>query len=364
MSAGTVYYESNRDNNFGFLRLLFAALVVVSHSPELVDGNRSREILTRIFGTTSFGEVAVDGFFLISGYLITKSFIESRSTRSYLAKRFFRIVPGYLVSFWICVLIIAPFVGADGSVLSAETIKHQIVRTLRLASPDVPGVFPGLPNPALNGPMWTIAYEFRCYLAAAGFGLLGVYKPRYRVAVLAAVTFLLVLNAHGAMDNVHLTGAAVIGDAGQDTRFAAVFGVGALYYLYKDKIRLTGMGALVAAILLPMLLFNRHLAELAYAILGGYLIFWVAFKIRPLRASRFNNNADISYGLYLYAWPVQNLIIWNSPAINPWVLCFITLPVAGLLAYLSWTFVERPALQLVHRRRKTFPVGHVAGQSE
>ena len=89
--------NKERKNNFGFLRLLFATMVVVSHSPELLDGNRSREILTRLFGTMSFGEVGVHGFFIISGYLITKSFVESRSTGSYLTKRFLRIFPGYLV---------------------------------------------------------------------------------------------------------------------------------------------------------------------------------------------------------------------------------------------------------------------------
>ena len=84
-------------NNFGLLRLGFALTVIVSHSPELVDGNRSRELLTRWFGTMSFGKVAVDGFFLISGYLITQSRDRTASTASFCAKRAARILPGYVV---------------------------------------------------------------------------------------------------------------------------------------------------------------------------------------------------------------------------------------------------------------------------
>ena len=107
----------DRANNFGALRLLFAALVIVSHSPELVDGNRSREVLTRVFGTMSFGEVAVDGFFLVSGYLISMSFARSRTTLSYLEKRVGRIVPGYLVAFSICSFVIAPLLEATSRCL-------------------------------------------------------------------------------------------------------------------------------------------------------------------------------------------------------------------------------------------------------
>ena len=341
---------TDRKNNFGFLRLLFASLVIVSHSPELVDGNRSREILTRIFGTMSFGEISVDGFFLISGYLITQSFVRSSSTFEYLLKRVLRIVPGYAVSFVLCVLFVAPFAG-NGVTWSFRLLEILLSQMLTLFPPTIAGAFDGLPYPLLNGAMWTIAYEFRCYLAVAMFGLLGIYRPRYRVVAAIAVAVLLLLNATGAMQTVHPNQNMLLGVAAYNTRFGAVFGVGALYYLFRDRIPLTNIGAGIAAILLVGMMFRPLLAETAYAVLGGYLILWFAFKAPVLRLSQLDNKADISYGLYLYGWPVQTLIIWHDRIVNPWLLCCLSLALASLLGYASWILVETPCMRFARRER-------------
>src|ERR1700760_4196820 len=100
-------------NNFGFFRLLVATLVIVSHSAEIIDANRSRELLTSFGGKLTFGEIAVDGFFIISGYLILKSFQQSASTFSYLMKRVRRIYPGFLVAWLACIFIVAPIGGIN-----------------------------------------------------------------------------------------------------------------------------------------------------------------------------------------------------------------------------------------------------------
>src|SRR5258708_24195014 len=97
----------DRKNNFGFLRLLLATLVIVSHSAEIIDGNRSREVLTNLFGILTCGELSVDACFLISGYLIVQSFEASHSIGKYLEKRVRRICPGFLMAFFICIVVVA-----------------------------------------------------------------------------------------------------------------------------------------------------------------------------------------------------------------------------------------------------------------
>lgn len=157
-------HGGGRNNNFGLLRLLLATLVIISHSPEILDGNRSREILTRAFGTISFGDFAVDGFFIISGYLVTKSFLQDPSVFSYLGKRALRIYPGFLVGFWLCVLLVAPFVSGSTRILSVSTLLQEFPNSIGLQEPLVKGVFPGMAYPSLDSPMWTIGFEFKCYI--------------------------------------------------------------------------------------------------------------------------------------------------------------------------------------------------------
>jgi len=343
MSSKKTNHSADRNNNFGLLRLLFAVFVIFGHSPELVDGNRSREFLTDTFGgRMSLGDLAVFGFFLISGYLITQSFNNSNSIRSYFLKRFLRIIPGYLVSFWICIIIVAPLGGATASIFSWKTLGHQLFLSLLLLPPDSDGGFASLPYPFLNGSMWTIGYEFRCYIFTAMIGILGIYRTHYRFAFLTLVVSCVILVGAGFTLDDHLLHSHTLT---MSVYFTAAYGTGALYYLYRDKYSLNNIGAMMSIAILCELLYSS-VSEVAFIIVGGYLIFWFAFKVPTVAFSRAANNFDVSYGIYLYAWPVQNLIIWNYRDVNPLILSFFTLAITGVLGAASWKLIEKPSLNL------------------
>lgn len=330
---------ARRDNNFGSLRLLFAALVVVAHAPELTDGSRAREPLTRLFGTLSFGELAVDGFFLVSGYLIVGSYARSRSVGDYLWRRIRRIYPGFVVASLVSLVVVAPLAGGD---LFALDPLRAVSRILRLQVPEVPGAFAGQPNPALNGAMWSIAYEFRCYLLVAVLGLLGLL--RHRGAYLAIlIVFGLLLLARPDLSGPRLL-RSLVGDPGEAVRLAAAFLCGGAFHVFADRIPLTRRGAGLAAVLLVLALPSPALAEPALLVLGGYLTFWFALAVPANRISLATNRTDPSYGLYLYAWPVQNLMVAGFPGLSPVWSGLATFAAAGLLGIVSWHLVERPAL--------------------
>jgi len=340
--------NGRRSNGIGALRLLFASLVIVSHSPEMLDGSLAREPLHRIFGTLSSGTLAVDAFFLISGYLIAASFAASASVGSYFQKRILRIYPGFIVCCALCIFCVAPLAGGDLSALGARDWGRVAYRLALLKSPEIPGVFKGLPYATLNGSAWTISYEFRCYILAALFGLLGLYRRR---SVFAVLTVILV--ALSVLMNFTPLGAftapnwlvATAGEPHLQLRLLVAFMVGTCFWLFGEAIALRGRYAVIAAVGLVALMFVPAAAETALILLGGYVLFWIAFKVawRPLHT--INAKEDISYGIYLYAWPIGALTIWWWPAVTPLPLALLTFVGAVAFGAASWYLVEKRAMR-------------------
>ncbi len=359
--------DSKKENNFGALRLGFASMVILAHSPEILDGNRSRELVTRIFGSTeSFGSLGVDGFFIISGFLVTRSWLSCDGVADYARRRILRIFPGFAVASMVCAFVVAPLFGAGTAALSPWRIASEMVRLPLLMAPHADGVFPGLPIQSLDVPMWTIPYEFRCYILVALLGMAAVLSSRSRFAIAPIV--LACLAAAGLADSNNQPGQSLFGlafgSAEHNVRLFGMFGAGMVFALFRERIPFTDMAAALAAVVLAAGLFSSLLCNLAIGSAGAYLILWVAYRVPVIAISRFTNRTDLSYGIYLYAWPIQSAIAFlTHRAINPWAMSGVTLLLASGAAWVSWTIIEKPAIGLA-KKRSGGPVEPGFGQSE
>lgn len=341
-------------NNFNLLRLLLALLVLVSHAPELQDGTRHRELLTQLFHTLSFGELAVDGFFLLSGYLIVQSWDLAPVPALFLRKRVLRIYPGFIVASLVCVYIVAPL-GTDAaryfSELSTATMALCLVV---LHGPITPPVFESLPYPQVNGAMWTIMREFACYLAVMLLGVSGGIRRRGIWLALTVAGFAAYLYAGAGLPLPWSPLGLLLNDP--VVRLGSLFFAGGCFYLYRDCYRFTPRGALVSAVALLALMFSRRYVELGLASFGGYLLFYFAFRPMWLTES-FNRLPDISYGVYLYGWPVQTLLLAYLPPLSPWTMLGIALLIVLPVSVLSCYLVEQPLLKLKDVRRRPAAAG-------
>jgi peptidoglycan/LPS O-acetylase OafA/YrhL len=335
-------------NAIGALRLLFASLVIVAHSPEMLDGDSRREPLHILFGGMSSGALAVDAFFLISGYLIAASFASSASAGAYFVKRILRIFPAFAVCSLLCVLIVAPLAGANLGSLHPAAWARILYRLLTLKAPAVDGVFVGLHAPGLNGSAWSISYEFRCYILAALFGMAGLYRRPWSYGSLTAAALLvnIILSWPGAPPVATPSWfEGVLGDPQQDMRLISAFMVGTCFWLFRNTLPLRGTYAALAAPPLIILMFIPAFAESALILLGGYILFWTAFRARWKPLLQINAKNDISYGVYLYAWPIGALLIWYWRDIPLPLLTALTFAGAMACGAASWFLIEKPALQ-------------------
>jgi peptidoglycan/LPS O-acetylase OafA/YrhL len=328
--------------------LALAGLVLLAHSSELVDGDRHREPLTRIFHTMSFGDLAIDGFFILSGFLIVQSWRRDPSLRDFLQKRALRIYPAFVACSLVCAFAVGPLAANAAQYFHEFQVAKFLGGVLILFVPLIPPVFQGTPHPVVNGAMWTIGYEFRCYVMVALFGVLGLLDRRVWLALAAGALFLSLNRA--LVEHVQFFGLhAAVGDPVILFRFVAFFCAGGCFYLFRERIAYTPrLAILAAAVLLPCMFYDGA-SQIALATAGAYLLFWLGFEksafFKDLRP-----RADISYGLYLYGWPTQKLLMWFTPLRTPIVLCILTCVISGLCGLLSWHLIEHPFL-----RRKPQP---------
>lgn len=345
----TVKRFGDHKNAFGFLRLLLASLVIVSHTPQLVDGDRSREPLSLLFPSITFGDFAVDGFFIISGFLITGSYLGSRSISAYLRKRVARIYPGFVVSSLVCVILIGPAAGAYFAGGPLRAVASTVAHIALLLPPGMQNVFPGTPYRVLNGAAWTIQYEFFCYLMIILLGRAGLLRTWIPAATIS-VAFLILMGfapdlVGGPLNKLPLHKMLILGDRSAILRLGGLFLAGAAFYLAQERVPLTKGLLLASVVCLCLSLSVPSLSYIGMGVFGSYALMAIAALGSGTILARINNRNDISYGVYLYAWPIEKTLIWFGFPTNLFILGLATFVLAAAAGAISWFLVEKPAMR-------------------
>jgi peptidoglycan/LPS O-acetylase OafA/YrhL len=347
-------FRQGRHNNFNLIRLIAAWSVLVSHSWPLALGPQFGAGPSIGSYQLGLGARAVDVFFVASGFLVSASLWRSGHLREFFVARALRIYPALIVA----------VVGANtlGLVLTslpwAEYVSHR--ETWRFlwknavamfgAYDRLPGVFAANPFPnAVNGSLWTLGAEIRMYIILALLwflaGAAGAHRRQaWGIAVVAAGVLTMGLHLAQMFSLAQLPKALL---SISKYSFVAEFLLGAGFFILRRHVRLDGrwFAMAAAAVVAAAVGLPAAWANGVYLLALPYLVFYLAY-VPAGAVRRFNSVGDYSYGIYIFAWPVQQTIALMVPGVS--VLGMIAMASAGAfgLAWLSWRYVEAPALAL------------------
>jgi peptidoglycan/LPS O-acetylase OafA/YrhL len=329
-------------NGFTAIRLMLALAVVVSHAFSVTSGEVMDEPLARSTGFT-LGEHAVNGFFAISGFLVAMSF-DRRRWRDFLIARALRIAPGLIVAtLAVGLLLGAAVTGLPlAEYLADAGVWRFVTATLTTFKSNIalPGVFEANPFRFPMGTVWTLKYEVLCYTGVFVFGVLGLLRSKAAALILVAGLALALVGLEVWRPHP---------PKGVETalRLPLIFAFGSALYVWRDEARLSGLAvALIAAA--TWLAAGTFLYKTLLFTGSAYAIIWLAFAPVAVRLLPDPDN-DLSYGTYLYGWPVQQALHALFPSTAALVLLAPSLLLTLGIAALSWFLVEKPALALKAR---------------
>ncbi|OBG75183.1 acyltransferase [Mycobacterium sp. E2462] len=299
----------------------------------------------------------VDGFFAISGFLITASWLSNPRLREYLAARALRILPGFYVCMIVTAFVFAPLsVAIQGGsalklVLSGAPLEY-VAENAAVAwlKPDVGGTPHGIPNAGIwNASLWSLIWEVMCYLVVALIGVAGLANRRW---VSPAI---MVAAALGAATLPGIKFPDVLHHQEGDVRTAlfflacrsaVMFAAGALLYQWRDVIPARWW---LVAVSVVIVVAAGQLPD--YRVVGALpLAYAVVVSGSLVRNRRLWLRTDLSYGMYIYAYPVQQILaVCGLVALSPLLFSGVVAAVTAPLAAASWFLVEKPARSLKKR---------------
>jgi len=360
-----------KNNAFGFLRLTLAVLVVFSHSYPL-GGFGTEPLAAFTQGRHTIGLVSVAMFFVLSGFLICGSASATTSVARFLWHRFLRIYPGYWICLILCAGLFAPLAaflesGNPLRVFSAPWNSSQsflihnaglfhanglsIEGMLAIKPNSIAGLLRSNPLPGMiNGSLWTLPFEVACYLAVAVLAAIGVLR-RARWIVVALFVGLWCLHAFAYLNPDGFGRYFLSAGMRPLVMLCLYFSAGCVCFLYREKIPHS-----TALFVLSLVLVGISLAVGALGLIApiamSYAFLWLAFT---LRFGRFETRGDFSYGVYIYAFPVQQGLSLLRLHEEGFVLYFTcSLLLTAVLAFLSYRLIEAPCLRLKKLRIPTF----------
>lgn len=332
---------SGRNNNFNLIRVLAALSVMLSHSFMVADAAEPFYAKTHL----TLGTMAVDVFFITSGFLVTASLINRRSLLAYFSARALRIFPALVVNVWLTVFLVGSFftvLPLSAYFANPATWKYLLKDSIVVTGLvyNLPGVFTNTSDRTVNGPLWSISFELRCYVLLAlvwaiwrgpKTGLSHLFK--FSIATIAIVSLALRLTGHFAWAS----------DDGYPQLFFMFF-TGASFYLFREHVILSPVLFWVCAAALGLSTFNQNLFFVIYTFAAAYMVFYLAYM--PGGAVRaYNRLGDYSYGIYIYGFIVQQGLRVLLPHLDWWQSMMIAVPVVLIPATLSWHLLEKRALR-------------------
>lgn len=327
------------DNNFDFLRFFAASAVVVGHCYWL-SGQGAVEPVRLFTGSMDTADVAVNLFFVMSGFLIAASWTNSRNTFDFAAKRALRIFPALTVSILLTTFIVGPM--ATELPLKEYLSSDQTIRYLSniglFTQFHLPGVFNANPFPdTVNGSVWTLPYEVMMYTALLILGALRVFG---RAAVMLIPVGLILIHFHIA------PALSIESDMlKKATRLGMFFFSGAGLYMFRNAVPWNWKVA-VGMLALTLLSAGTESWLYFHVLTLPYLTIYVAHLSIP-SLSRFGRHGDFSYGIYIFSFPLQQLLMhWFGSQIAFPMFVAVSLIASVALAALSWHLIESPALRL------------------